>query len=272
MRKHPGARQPLEKVVIAMIKSTCKIDECESPVEARGWCGRHYKRWQNTGSAERPCKTCGQEITGFGPSTYCSEECRPECSFSDCKRPCDGASDLCVIHRGGVYKYGRLPTYEWAKERKCIVCGDIAHEKGYRKTCSGKCKQLLSRNGGVPPLMIKQCVKCTGFIDLTITGKSGRKKRADTKFCEPCKKSRVLPHQMSVTELADRDGTQCGICSTNVDMTLVFPNTMRASVDHIQPVACGGTNDPENLQLAHLHCNFIKSSRDGFTLEASPKQ
>ena len=351
MRKHPGARQPLEKVVIAMTKSTCKINECESPVEGHGYCVKHYKRWKKhgdphktkiirnhgapckipecekpatrramcnrhyerfmkygdpngayipnrlkqcsiegcdkhvdarslcsthytrwlkTGSPERPCKTCGKEVFGFGQSEFCSDDCRPTCSFSDCSRICDGNSDLCKDHRSGVYQYGRLPQYEWSKDRICIVCGTESTQKRYRKVCSEKCKQLLFRNGGTPPEKIKQCVKCTGFIDLTVIGKSGRKKRADTKFCEPCKKSRVLPHQMSVTELADRDGTICGICSTNVDMTLEFPNTMRASVDHIIPVASGGDNDPENLQLAHLHCNFIKSSRDGFTLEKPP--
>lgn len=254
-----------------MTKPTCKIGNCENPVRSRGWCQRHYKRWQNTGSAARPCKTCGEDVFGFGQTKFCSDDCRPTCSFSDCNRIADGNSDLCKDHRGGVYQYGRLPTYEWAKDRICEVCGKESTLKGYRKVCSDRCKQLLHRNGGTPPEKIKQCVKCTGFIDLTIVGKSGRKKRSDTKFCDPCKRSRVLRHQMSVTELADRDGTTCGICSTDVDMDLAFPNTMRASVDHIKPVACGGTDDPENLQLAHLHCNLIKNNREGFKLDKPPK-
>ena len=254
-----------------MTKSTCKIGNCENPVRSRGWCQRHYKRWQNTGSAARPCKTCGEDVFGFGQAKFCSDACRPTCSFSDCNRIADGNSDLCKDHRGGVYQYGRLPTYEWAKDRICEVCGKESTLKGYRKVCSDRCKQLWHRNGGTPLEKIKQCVKCTGSIDLTIVGKSGRKKRSDTKFCDPCKRSRVLRHQMSVTELADRDGTTCGICSTDVDMDLAFPNTMRASVDHIKPVACGGTDDPENLQLAHLHCNLIKNNREGFKLDKPPK-
>lgn len=249
----------------------CSVEGCNEHVAGRSLCSTHYSRWLKKGTAERPCKTCGEEVFGFGQAEYCSDECRPTCSFSDCQRLCDGNSSLCKIHRRGVYHYGRLPNNEWTKDRTCVVCGTESTQKRYRKVCSGKCRQLLSRNGGIPPLMIKQCVKCTGFIDLTITGKSGRKKRADTKFCEPCKKSRVLPHQMSVTELADRDGTKCGICSTDIDMALVFPDTMRASVDHVIPVARGGSNDPDNLQIAHLHCNLIKHDREGFTLEKPPK-
>lgn len=32
-----------------MPKPTCSIDGCESPVLARGWCGKHYKRWEAHG-------------------------------------------------------------------------------------------------------------------------------------------------------------------------------------------------------------------------------
>lgn len=249
---------------------TCTFSNCKNPVDSKGLCRTHYSRLSISGSPDRPCKACGSEITGFGPSVYCSDACRPICSFSDCARLVDGNSDLCQTHRGGVYKYGRLPTYTWAKDRICEVCGKESTRNKYRKVCSGRCKQLLHRNGGTPPEEIKQCVKCTGFIDLTIVGKAGRKKRSDTKFCDPCKRSRTLRHQMSVTQLADRDGTTCGICSTDIDMNLAFPNTMRASVDHIKPVGSGGGNEPENLQIAHLHCNLIKQNRPGFTLSGPP--
>ena len=250
---------------------TCTFSNCKNPVDSKGLCRTHYSRLSISGSPDRPCKTCGEEVFGFGQAEFCSDDCRPTCSFSDCSRIADGNSDLCQTHRGGVYKYGRLPTYEWAKDRTCEVCGKESTRKKYRKVCSDRCKQLLHRNGGTPPEKIKQCVKCTGFIDLTIVGKAGRKKRSDTKFCDPCKRSRTLRHQMSVTELADRDGITCGICSTDIDMNLAFPNTMRASVDHIIPVGSGGGNEPENLGLAHLLCNFIKQNREGFTLEKPPK-
>lgn len=31
-------------------QAICKIDDCDKPVKARGWCRRHYERWQAHGS------------------------------------------------------------------------------------------------------------------------------------------------------------------------------------------------------------------------------
>lgn len=43
------------------------------------------------------------------------------------------------------------------------------------------------------------------------------------------------------------------------------PDPLCPSVDHIIARANGGTNDPANLQLAHLWCNQVKSDREGVT-------
>lgn len=42
---------------------TCKATECDSPVRARGLCGKHYSRWLNHGDAEhlRPVIQCSIE-------------------------------------------------------------------------------------------------------------------------------------------------------------------------------------------------------------------
>ena len=56
--------------------------------------------------------------------------------------------------------------------------------------------------------------------------------------------------------------TVCGICGREVDFKKKFPDPWSATIDHIIPVQKGG--DPaslENLQLAHLQCNRIKSTK-----------
>ena len=42
-------------------QSTCSVDGCERPTEARGWCNAHYLRWRNHGNVFP-----GQPITGTG--------------------------------------------------------------------------------------------------------------------------------------------------------------------------------------------------------------
>jgi 5-methylcytosine-specific restriction endonuclease McrA len=49
--------------------------------------------------------------------------------------------------------------------------------------------------------------------------------------------------------------TCCGICGKP------FEPGDRRVVDHIRPLAHGGSDDPSNLQAAHRRCNGLKSSK-----------
>ena len=62
-------------------------------------------------------------------------------------------------------------------------------------------------------------------------------------------------------EIAERDGFICHICKEAVDMALPRTHKMGATVDHVVPVAKGGTDEPDNLKLAHWLCNIRKSDR-----------
>ena len=53
----------------------------------------------------------------------------------------------------------------------------------------------------------------------------------------------------------------CGICGKPVDKTLKYPHPYSPTVDHIIPCKKGGSDDLENLQLAHRKCNRLKSDK-----------
>ena len=56
--------------------------------------------------------------------------------------------------------------------------------------------------------------------------------------------------------------SNCAICGRAVDFDKKFPDPWSATLDHIIPVSKGGAPAAlENLQLAHLQCNRIKSSK-----------
>lgn len=61
-------------------------------------------------------------------------------------------------------------------------------------------------------------------------------------------------------EVLKRDGFRCRYCGANAASTLLH-------VDHVVPIAEGGTDDPENLVAACADCNLGKSS---VSLDASP--
>lgn len=61
---------------------------------------------------------------------------------------------------------------------------------------------------------------------------------------------------------AKSNGAVCAICNQPIDMELKYPNPYSATVDHIIPLAKGGhPSDADNLQIAHMRCNRLKSDK-----------
>ncbi len=59
-------------------KSLCKIDGCNKPVIARGWCENHYRRWKRHGDPETMVKTARGEALDYFLHTvipYDGDEC-----------------------------------------------------------------------------------------------------------------------------------------------------------------------------------------------------
>lgn len=233
-------------------RTTCTIGDCDGRVSARGWCNKHYLRWRTYGDARAEVRARSANVGS--------------CSVDGCDGP-SRKRGWCASHYSQWQKTGEAKpfSYKWATEKMCVVCGATEWEGPGRKTCSGRCQQLLFRNGGDTP-HTSDCTRCGSPIDLfERSAKSGRKRRADTLLCRSCHRSRYLRHGVSVAELYRRDGDSCGICGEAVDMSLRHPDLMCPTVDHVIPVSRGGTHDPSNLVVAHLTCNVTKQARTGWT-------
>lgn len=101
-------------------------------------------------------------------------------------------------------------------------------------------------------------------------------KRARNVYCgTPCKNryfARVRRAQLRNVgmgdpvrrhEIAKRDGYRCQLCRKPVNRDAVVPHPKAPVLDHIIPLAKGGTHEPTNVQLAHFMCNSIKSDNIG---------
>lgn len=53
----------------------------------------------------------------------------------------------------------------------------------------------------------------------------------------------------------------CGICGAQIDYTLPWYDQNSFVVDHIVPLARGGSDTIDNKQAAHRSCNLSKGSR-----------
>lgn len=225
----------------------CSIPGCVNPMRCRGWCAFHYSRWHETGDPTSPITV----VRHRGAT----------CLADECTKP-QRKRFWCESHYGVWRRIGKVGPlkYTWADVLQCVVCGTPTGIKsGFRKFCSPRCQQLWQRHDGAVPSVVK-CVRCAMEIDLTQRGKGGYRRRIDVRLCRRCRLD-LRKHGMSVNELAQRDGVECGICGLLVDMSSRKPDVMCPSVDHIIPRARGGTNDPVNLQLAHFLCNAIKKDR-----------
>lgn len=246
--KH-GARGFCQKHYAAS-KPPCSIEGCEKRQLSRGWCSTHVNRWRQTGD---PLKT---------PTGVTHEGNRGACDVEGCDQP-KRKRDWCTSHYEQWRATGEVKAlaHKWATDRKCVVCGAESPEAtGRRKHCSGRCAALDSRHEKARPTE-SPCVQCGDAIDFLGLTKAGQFRRVDTKLCKACRSARGLRHGRALKVVARNSGTVCNICDAPVDMALTFPDPMRPSVDHVLPWARGGSHDLENLRVAHLHCNQIKSDR-----------
>ena len=53
----------------------------------------------------------------------------------------------------------------------------------------------------------------------------------------------------------------CAICGQPIDYDLKWPDPKSFVVDHIIPIARGGSHDYSNTQAAHADCNSKKRAR-----------
>jgi len=62
-------------------------------------------------------------------------------------------------------------------------------------------------------------------------------------------------------DVFEAHGWICNICQKQINKYLRVPNWWAATIDHVIPLAEGGTHTWENVAPAHLRCNLEKGNR-----------
>lgn len=107
-------------------------------------------------------------------------------------------------------------------------------------------------------LYIQKCVICgEEYIE-----------HSQSKYCVKCRKQIRHHHSCkSLKKLYDRDNGICHICGEicnwndkkEVNGTIIVGEKY-PSIDHVIPIAKGGTDDWKNIKLAHFKCNWLKGA------------
>lgn len=74
------------------------------------------------------------------------------------------------------------------------------------------------------------------------------------------RRARLLNAKVGRVDLAALWTGCCAICGEVMDPDLRHPDPMSKSVDHIVPLARGGSHSQQNLQYAHFVCNLRKGT------------
>lgn len=132
---------------------------------------------------------------------------------------------------------------EERKPRKinCLICTSafITDKPGPSKYCSSKCK-IVARKARV-----KLLPKTDRAKEIKHEREHLRRKKYTSAFVQ-----RVIR-----AHIYSRDGWRCQICKRKVDPRLSVPHPLAKTIDHIVPLARGGTHEPRNVRLAHFICN-----------------
>lgn len=192
----------------------------------------HWKRQH--GTPERYCITCAwcgtKHKTPRKNGRFCSRTCY------GAMRSYEAGTNLCKLPKGHP---GLVPIKaEWPSCRifltTCAVCGELFTTRYTVSTCGPACKEIKRQ-------------------DDKRESKHRRRALQRNAFVAPVSPRRVF----------ERDRWRCHICGKRTRKTVAVPHPMAPTLDHLVPLAVGGTHEPANVRTAHFLCNSMKNARGG---------
>lgn len=160
------------------------------------------------------------------------------CSIDGCARG-HVARGMCKKHYNADYRHRTGKRYDPQHTRQCEHClASFTSDNRAAKFCSHDCYVNSWR--------------------LSDTERKARRRasRAQRKAIERTGLEHGEP--IDPQDIYQRDGWRCGICQQPVGRSYRYPHPRSASLDHIIPLADGGTHTRENVQCSHLRCNLSK--------------
>lgn len=103
--------------------------------------------------------------------------------------------------------------------------------------------------------LFPQVIRRAQARDTAIVGELRKPPRAKPKAAKPAgrrkpRQEKTPPQPPRIVRLMWRHGGCCALCKRSVSLKLAVSDPLRATIDHIVPIARGGSNAWVNLQLA----------------------
>lgn len=226
----------------------CTVEGCSGEWLSRGYCKRHYERFikygDPLGEHERPSGCSVEDCTGAHKGYgYCAKHLRRLKLYGDplgepprhvpyaCKvEGCTDRSyamDLCRSHYWIASKYG----------------DPLAVPRRAKKIHPAR-----------PPIKCATCGK-------EFNPGSSHLRKYCSRACRPSgkRKSTYTSRDVAV-KLSEQGGWECALCDSPIDPSYYYPHPLSPTIDHKTAVVSGGTDEWDNLQLAHFRCNVRRGA------------
>lgn len=225
----------------------CSVNGCSNPKDTRGWCRRHYRLWQRNGDPlidsswddSKPCAVEGCEDT-VRVSIYCYAH------YARFKRHGDPLA-------GGAVKNIALDHEDG--DRTCTECSVKKPITDFHVAKYGRRGRRLV------------CGPCS--YEQWLTRYHGNKDYYDEEYRayrhERRAQKRGAEYDRGITraKLREAHGDFCLYCNILMDFEELGrkQSPTRATIEHMVPLARGGTHTWENMALACRVCNCTKNSK-----------
>lgn len=223
----------------------CSVEGCDRLIHRRGlMCGTHHmRRLRGEKKYTITCAHCNRTASVDRPGAqYCSLSCSTlnhNIVRRQARELTRRARLLPVPYTGPPFKrperevphvHGRA---RW-RTGQCRICTKWYTHWNVDVTCSPDCQRELHRDWQRMARGRRRALKKDAFVANVYRRK-----------------------------VFEADGYRCHLCNRKTDPTKQAPHPRAPTLDHVIPLARGGTHEPANVRTACFLCNCLKSDRGG---------
>ena len=227
----------------------CAVAGCVNRHCCKGLCKTHYNRRFGAPDTDPkisvPCAYCGKacwkrrsQLRRYAQS-YCSMRCVANgvhglttgTTLTPFRPEPALARAIQSFDRAHYRSHRRQRTF---RSGPCLICGTNFTSLNLDRTCSASCQAIHAS-------------------DRKHAAKHRRRARMRDAYRADVIRS----------DIWTRDKFTCQLCGHALDMGEAVPHPLAPTIDHIVPLARGGTHEPSNVQAAHFLCNAVKSDGRG---------
>lgn len=224
----------------------------------------------------RACDGCGADLPSMkyrgNPRKWCSEACRVRTYY---RRNKEKREDQRRKSRERAALHAAIENAAKGPIPNCVYCGGPKRRRFGRYCNSPECQSVGRRDAdalppdcsepgcGQPMLVRRLCQ--THYMMGWRAANPG--KASEINHRRRARLKEAFVEDVDLMVVLERDGWVCGICGEDIPRDVKWPHPLYRSLDHVVPLAKGGTHEYTNAQGAHVLCNAAKGDRLGEDVE-----